>query len=120
MEVKFSKTVLTGGSSAALDGIDGSTLTDGDLAFVVAADYIYVYVVDADLGEAESSPTYIVPDTNPGSKTWVLKTIYTNSLYVNDAIIWNEKWKFDLDGNDLVLYHYDSGWVENTRFIKPT
>lgn len=120
MEVKFSKTLLTGGTSAALDSIDGDTLSDGDSAFVFTADYVYIYVLDADLGQAEASPTYIVPDTNPGSKTWVLKNIYGNILYVNDSIIWPDKWKFDLDGNDLVLYHYDSGWVENTRFYKPT
>jgi len=114
MAVKlYRKTVLTGGTSAALDGIDGNGLNDGDIAWVYATDGFYHYSLDADSGESESSPTYIVPDDNPGSKVWVLQpSIIGGEFYAG-------KWKIALDGDDLVTYYYDSGWVEHSRLEPP-
>jgi len=62
---------LTGGGEGALDAIDGSNVSDGDRAIVIA-DLVYLYVLDADSGLTESSPDVIEPDTNAGDKRWIL------------------------------------------------
>ena len=72
---KYVFTSLTGGTAVDLDSVDGDDLTDGDRAIVVdgnAPGTVYYYVLDDDDGGAESSPTKIQPDTNPGTKMWVL------------------------------------------------
>lgn len=67
---------LTGGTTGALDAIDGTSLADGDAAYVVtpggAASQYYVYVLDDDSAAAESSPDVISPDDNAGDKRWIL------------------------------------------------
>ena len=71
----YQKTALTGGASSALDSIAGSTLLDGDFAFVMtSANAFYVYILDADSGAAESSPTVILPDSRAGDEAWILQT----------------------------------------------
>lgn len=71
----YQKTALTGGASMALDSIPGSTLADGDFAFIMtSANAFYVYVLDADSGAAESSPTVILPDSRVGNEAWILQT----------------------------------------------
>lgn len=72
----YSKTALTGGAANALDYIDGDLLTDGDIAFVYVSGVLYVYKLNASSSAAESSPTVITPDTNPGTKRWELQQIY--------------------------------------------
>lgn len=69
----YQKTLLTGGVAAALDGIDGAGLLDGDFAFVMAGGVAYTYVLDDDSAATESSPGVIAPDTNPGDKRWILQ-----------------------------------------------
>jgi len=73
------KTLLTGGTAAALDSIDGATLLDGDRAFVAVSGVLYYYVLDDDSGAAEASPNIIAPDTNPGNKRWILQAINCGS-----------------------------------------
>jgi hypothetical protein len=88
----YVKTALTGGASGALDEVDGDTLVDGDTALVIvgnAPGIAYVYVLDADGGAVESSPGVIVPDTNPGTKNWVLagfKNVSTNITDWQEAV----------------------------------
>jgi len=68
--------VLTGGGVTALDGFDGDILTDGDFALVQESGQIpKTYRLNATLGVAEDSPLYIVPDTNPGTKVWVMTSV---------------------------------------------
>lgn len=69
----YKKSVLTGGAAGALDSIDGTALLDGDMGFVNASGILYTYILDDDLGGAESSPRIITPDTNAGNKRWVLQ-----------------------------------------------
>lgn len=71
--IYYVKTGLTGGTSNDLDGINGSSLNDGDVAFVYVSNIRYEYILDDDLGESEDSPRWIVPDSNPGTKVWVLQ-----------------------------------------------
>lgn len=78
--VFMSKTGLTGGEATKLDSIDGATLTDNDAAFVNVANVQYIYRLDADSGAAESSPNIIAPDTNPGTKRWILQGLNGASL----------------------------------------
>ncbi len=81
--VYLSKTLLTGGTAPALDSIDGTGLVDGDFAHVTVAGILYVYKLNATLGGAESIPTIIAPDTNAGTKRWVLQGVNANGLVDN-------------------------------------
>ncbi len=67
-------TALTGGAATALDSVDGKSLLDGDVANVpvIAQNCIYIYILDATSEAAESSPGVISPDTNAGTKRWIL------------------------------------------------
>lgn len=73
---------LTGGVDGDLDYIDGAGLVDGDGCFVVTSSYVYVYVLDASSGAGESSPNIISPDTNPGTKRWLLKSMSDQDVSV--------------------------------------
>lgn len=82
----YPATALTGGGVGALDKIDGAILSNADVAFVVLendATYenaLLIYVLDADSAAAESSPSVISPDTNPGNKRWELSRIIASTL----------------------------------------
>ena len=90
----YLRSVLTGGTTGALDTLDGDLpsptkhsdpLNDGDKAIVITLQndsnnpqITAHYVLDADSGLAETPespgvvPTVISPDTNPGTKRWLL------------------------------------------------
>jgi hypothetical protein len=78
--VYMSKTGLIGGEATKLDSIDGAVLVDGDAAFVNVSNVQYIYRLDADSGAVESSPNIIAPDTNPGTKRWILQGLNGASL----------------------------------------
>lgn len=69
----YRRYALTGGTSGSLDDLDGSNLAGGDMAITVGSDdRIYFHKLDASSGETESSPDIIAPDTNAGTKRWIL------------------------------------------------
>jgi hypothetical protein len=69
----YSCSALTGGGTGALDAINGSQLTDGDVAIVVTSTaQLYVFRLNATSARSEASPTVIAPDTNAGDKRWEL------------------------------------------------
>ena len=68
-------TGLTGGAATALDSVDGNSLLDGDVAFVMVNSAIYAFLLDADSGVPESSPATISPDTNAGTKRWIRQAV---------------------------------------------
>lgn len=65
---------LIGGGTGSLDAIDGALLGDGDGALVIDAtnDKVYTYTLNSIIGGSESSPSLIEPDSNAGTKRWVL------------------------------------------------
>ena len=65
---------LIGGAAGALDKIDGAGLSDGDAATVVLSSGVYHYHLNASSGASENSPYVIAPDSNPGTKRWILVT----------------------------------------------
>lgn len=66
-------TSLTGGvDSTYLDYADGNSLSDKDRAFAIVSGVVYLYELNATSGAAESSPNVISPDTNAGTKRWIL------------------------------------------------
>ena len=75
----FAAIELIGGGIGALDAIDGTNLSDGDAATVQIDGIVYFYHLNL-LGAAESSPNVIEPDTNAGSKRWVLQTVKVGKL----------------------------------------
>ena len=75
----YCKQTLTGGVSGCLDAIDGALLADGDRAIVITTSSTYHYILDGDSGAAESSPDVISPDTNAGTKRWIMVEDATGS-----------------------------------------
>lgn len=69
----YQKTAISGGTATALDGIDGSSLSDGDFAYVMMSDVFYTYVLNASSGASESTPDVVSPDSNAGTKRWILQ-----------------------------------------------
>ncbi len=67
--------LVNGGATGALDAIDGAGLADLDSAIVQTDGAIYFYSLDATSGAAESSPDIISPDSNPGTKRWILQNV---------------------------------------------
>ena len=71
----YYRQVLTGGTSDALDGIDGAVLANLDGCMVFDGVNSYFYTLNGTSGAAEASPDIIKPDLNPGDKRWELQTI---------------------------------------------
>jgi hypothetical protein len=64
---------LTGGVAGSLDNIDGALLQDTDITLVgQSGSDAKLYILDDDSGAAESSPGIISPDSNAGTKRWIL------------------------------------------------
>lgn len=63
---------LIGGGAGALDSLDGANLLDLYSAVVFTADTTYFYILDDNAGGAEGSPDKITPDSNAGTKRWIL------------------------------------------------
>jgi hypothetical protein len=76
---------LTGGGTGALDAIDGDNLNDLDAAFVNIFGTTYTYTLDDDSGAAESSPDVISPDTNAGTKRWILQSAVRSKITISDS-----------------------------------
>ncbi len=71
---------LIGGAAGDLDLIDGDLLADGDGAIVNVNGTAYSYHLDATSGAAESSPDVISPDTNAGTKRWILQALVSGHV----------------------------------------
>lgn len=68
---------LIGGATGSLDSLDGAALADKDMAMVgIEGGSFYHYVLDATSGASESSPDVVMPDTNAGTKRWILHQVY--------------------------------------------
>jgi hypothetical protein len=92
----YIRTCLTGGTLGCLDDLDGTLpsptkhndpLNDGDMAIVITfqSDGTYpkkffMYTLDADSGLTESAPGIITPDTNAGTKRWILSELIDDSI----------------------------------------
>jgi len=72
----YFRQALTGGTTNALDGIDGAVLADQDACIVFHAGNTYHYSLDAASGQAESSPDIIAPDIDAGNKRWILQNVF--------------------------------------------
>ncbi len=71
---------LIGGAAGDLDDIDGTNLADGDGSICCIDGNTYSFHLDATSGAAESSPNVISPDTNAGTKRWILQTIVSADI----------------------------------------
>lgn len=82
-------TALTGGGAGALDAQDGAGLGEGDIAIVMVSGTLYLYQLSASSGATESSPDVIAPDTNAGTKRWLIQRIpQTNTVPVGSIMAW--------------------------------
>ena len=79
---------LTGGGTGALDSLDGASLADGDVCFVVDAanNNLETYTLNATLGGVAAPPSTVSPTTNAGDKRWELvKGVFKDSLALYDG-----------------------------------
>lgn len=83
----YKRTLLTGGTSDALDSVDGDALNPGDFAFVFVdgVEYIYKYK-DYGSTQSESSPDIIVPDLNAGDFGWQLQENGENTRAIYEDV----------------------------------
>lgn len=82
-------TALTGGGAGALDARDGTALGEGDIAIVTASGVLYIYQLSATSGATESSPNIIAPDTNAGTKRWLIQQVpQTNTVPIGTIVAW--------------------------------
>lgn len=77
-------TVTHGGTTGAMDDINGNLLADGDKCEVRTSTDVSTYHLNATSGASESLPNIIAPDSNPGTKRWLL-TSSNSKYYVNAA-----------------------------------
>lgn len=75
MTVFFPSSGLTGGSSNALDGIDGDDISVGDIAYSFDSTMLYFHQAIATT-LAESSPARVIPDANSSGKGWRQSSVY--------------------------------------------
>lgn len=88
----YIRTILIGGTTNCLDGIDGAKLNDGDTCQLITSSGIrYDYRVNATSGAVENSPDIIAPDTNAGTKRWVLCMGY-KTLSDDANMVYGVKW----------------------------
>lgn len=78
----YKKHTRTGGGADALDGIDGNTLVDGSMAFVIESDWTYFFENDA-TGTAVTGD--VTPTANPGTNVWKFKWKATTNPVVGNA-----------------------------------
>jgi len=71
-QIVYTRTLLNGGSTAAIDNIDGNSLNYGDLCIVYSTNYRMAFYQLADSTESESLPERITPDFNNTDKRWKL------------------------------------------------
>ena len=101
----YARTSLTGGTAGSLDNIDGALLADLDVAIVVTLTGTYIYSLDDDLNESESSPDVIVPDDNPGTLGWVLvSTLLTNVPSPGVDHTWNGEVFTGTAGENIAIF----------------
>ena len=102
----YGATSLIGGGSGALDKIDGADLVDKDAALVVTSTKMYIYFLDATSGAAESSPDVVVPDTNAGTKRWILSNIDGSSVVMGRVV-----GSTFSTAQDMQNVFHSAGWV---------
>ena len=79
MKTFYPAIYLTGVTDECLDWYDGNILVDGDVGYVVTGSDTYDYTLDDSSGAAEDIPNVIEPNTNPGSKRWILNKSYVRA-----------------------------------------
>jgi hypothetical protein len=113
----FWKDALTGGAAGALDEIDGNDLADGDVAVVITSIATYFYRLDASSSATEDGYNYIAPDTNPGTKMWVLTNQVVSKHPVRKNLIINGAMQVAQRGTSVAaIGNGDSGYHTLDRF----
>jgi len=76
-------------SNTALDGIsvDDSRLDDGDIAFTVVSNVLYLHYYDETSSASESSPGTIVPNDRSSTGAWLIMDMTVGTLDFEDLTI---------------------------------
>jgi hypothetical protein len=70
----YHRTALTGGTAAALDGIDGNDLGAGCWAITMVGGVCRPYLINIASSATADGVDIIAPATNPGTKRWYRQT----------------------------------------------
>jgi len=81
---------IKGGTTGAMDAINGNLLNNGDSCTVKTSTLTFFYHLDATSGAAESGDLVIAPDSNPGTKRWLLLGAYLTTLQLPNGTSINE------------------------------
>lgn len=108
---RYAATGLTGGTDGDVDKIDGSVLNDGDTCVATVTDTVYEYRLNASSGAAESSPDVISPDSNAGTKRWILQKGEFNELTTGKATVDDGTYtgSIEFSGTELQVYNQHDG-----------
>ena len=111
----FAATSITGGVTGALDNIDTSQISDGDIALVVSPtdEGVYFYYANATSGATESSPAVVQPDDEAGDKRWILVKYIA---FGDEGAIQTSK----SDADTLSLQAYDVDGAAYSTFLTLT
>jgi hypothetical protein len=71
-QVMYTRTLLNGGSTAAIDNIDGNSLNYGDLCIIYTTNYRTAFYQLVNSTESEDLPERVTPDQNNTNKRWKL------------------------------------------------
>ena len=105
-----------GGTSGDMDNIEGGNVSNGDgILLIDTNEEAGLYTLDSTSGATESSPSIISPDTDAGTKRWLLTTILGMALKLiergadptepaeGDCIIWMSDGTGKGDDGDVMI-----------------
>lgn len=78
----YLRNAKTGGTSGALDSLDGYTLADGDGALVVESTGFTFYRLDGNSSAIPDGSSVIAPLVNSGNKRWIETASHEVSTYI--------------------------------------
>jgi len=109
---------INGGTTGAMDAINGNKLNDGDSCTVKTSTAAYFYHLNATSGAAESAPNIISPDSNPGTKRWLLLYIRARDPATDDDV--GDRGYNDLRYAGIDVHKYNTIWVPAGAMIATT
>ena len=103
--MKIYGAISISGGSDSLKAIDGALLNDQDMCFALNSGRIAPYLLDADSGLPELSPSIIAPTNNAGTKRWLLQSETFGGNILDDGtfplpLISNSGWGVLVVGSD--------------------
>ena len=111
-------TAPSGGTTGAMDTINGNQLNDGDKCFVRTTTGVLEYHLNATSGAGESGDLIIAPDSNPGTKRWIQLYMFARDPGT-DADVGDRGYN-DLRYAGIDVHEYNTVWIPAGAMIPTT